>query len=100
MKVCTDACIFGAWIAEKVAGSHLPVAGCLDIGSGTGLLSLMFAQKNSYPIIDAAEIEENAYQQAKENFLNSKWNDRLNIFHIDFRRCQAWGFADERDGIS
>lgn len=85
MKVCTDACIFGAWVAEKVASSRLPVASCLDVGSGTGLLSLIFAQKNPYAIIDAVEIEKNAYEQAKENFSNSKWNDRLKIFYTDVK---------------
>ncbi|MDB5199295.1 MAG: methyltransferase [Chitinophagaceae bacterium] len=85
MKVCTDACIFGAWVAEKVSGGRLPVTYCLDIGTGTGLLSLLFAQKNSNTIIDAVEIEENAYEQAKENFLNSKWNNRLQIFYTDVK---------------
>jgi tRNA1Val (adenine37-N6)-methyltransferase len=98
MKVCTDACIFGAWVAEKVAPDsyrdQLPlpdwlgqagVASCLEVGAGTGLLSLMYAQKNSNAIIDAVEIEKNAYEQVKENFSNSKWNDRLKIFHTDIK---------------
>lgn len=85
MKVCTDACLFGAWIAEKYNSSGLQVTKCLDIGSGTGLLSLMFAQKNPHTIIDAVEIEENAYEQAKENLSNSKWNDRLKILNMDIK---------------
>jgi tRNA1Val (adenine37-N6)-methyltransferase len=83
MKVCTDACIFGAFVAEKVSCSLLPDAGCLEVGAGTGLLSLMYAQKNPNATIDAVEIEENAYKQAKENFALSNWNDRLKIFHTD-----------------
>ena len=85
MKVCTDSCIFGAWIAERPTGSLLQIANCLDIGSGTGLLSLMFAQKNTSTLIDSVEIEKDAYDQANENFLNSKWNDRLKIFHSDIK---------------
>ncbi len=89
MKVCTDACIFGAWVAERVTGYRLAVPNCLDIGAGTGLLSLMFAQKNYSAIIDAIEIEENTYEQAKQNFLNSKWNDRLKVFHTDIKNFIA-----------
>ena len=87
MKVCTDACIFGACVAGSIANNIPQMAGsnCLDIGSGTGLLSLMIAQKNPHSIIDAIEIEKNAYEQAKENFSISKWNDRLNIFHTDVK---------------
>jgi tRNA1Val (adenine37-N6)-methyltransferase len=85
MKVCTDACIFGAYVAGSVANNNLQISNCLDVGSGTGLLSLMFAQKNANAIIDAVEIEENAFDQAKENFSISKWNDRLNIFNTDVK---------------
>lgn len=83
MKVCTDACIFGAYVAEKVSGDWLPVTECLEIGTGTGLLSLMYTQKNPNAVVDAIEIEENAYEQAKENFSISKWNDRIRIFHTN-----------------
>ncbi len=79
MKVCTDACLFGSLLPNGIG----KIKHVLDIGTGTGLLSLMYAQKNTEAIIDALEIEKNAYEQAKENFSNSKWNDRLNIFHTD-----------------
>lgn len=88
MKVCTDACIFGAWISNAVMSDELRVASCLDIGAGTGLLSLMIAQKNSFEI-DAIEIELNAFEQAKENFKNSPWSDRLKIFNADAKEFIA-----------
>jgi tRNA1Val (adenine37-N6)-methyltransferase len=75
MKVCTDACIFGAWLPVENAHS------VLDIGTGTGLLALMLAQRNAVACIDAVEIEPQAYQQAKDNSLKSPFADRVRVFH-------------------
>lgn len=85
MKVCTDACLFGAFVANSIPANMLPVAeaNCLEIGAGTGLLSLMYAQKNLSALIDAIEIEAGAFEQAQHNFSQSKWNARLKIFHTD-----------------
>jgi tRNA1Val (adenine37-N6)-methyltransferase len=76
MKVGTDGVLLGAWC--PIDNHPFSV---LDIGAGTGILSLMLAQRSNAEQIDAIEIDENAYEQAVENFENSPWGDRLFCFH-------------------
>ncbi len=78
MKVCTDACLFGAWAAADV--QIQTAKKILDIGSGTGLLSLMLAQQTSAHIT-AIEMEAGAFEQTKANFELSPWKERLNAIH-------------------
>jgi tRNA1Val (adenine37-N6)-methyltransferase len=80
MKVTTDGCLFGAWVANEL--KNITVPAILDIGAGTGLLSLMIAQQSA-AMFDAVELEDGAAKQAAENFLNSPWADRLKLIHDD-----------------
>ena len=62
MKVNTDGVLLGAW--SDTAGADR----ALDIGTGTGVIALMLAQKNPYLLIDAIDVDMDAYLQSKENF--------------------------------
>ena len=74
MKVSTDAVLLGSWVKAENASS------VLDIGTGSGVIALMIAQKcNAH--IDAIDVDENAFQQAHENFMISPWNNRLKSKH-------------------
>ena len=84
MKVCTDSCIFGGLLASRIESGILAPCRMLDIGCGTGLLSLMLAQV-SLGTIDAVEIHHESYIQSKANFALSPWNDRLAAYHADIR---------------
>ena len=76
MKVGTDSVLLGAWC--PIENNPFSV---LDIGAGTGILSLMIAQRSNAEQIDAVEIDEEAYEQCVENFENSPWGDRLFCYH-------------------
>jgi tRNA1Val (adenine37-N6)-methyltransferase len=80
MKVTTDACIQGAWTPLEAETSRI-----LDIGAGTGLLSLMLAQRHPTAMIDAVEYDTDAARQAEENFENSVWKHRLHVENIDIK---------------
>ena len=85
MKVCTDACLFGALAAHygTFAGPNGQTVNCLEIGTGTGLLSLMIAQKSAAIKIDAVEINTEAAVQAAENITASPWAASIQIFNED-----------------
>jgi len=84
MKVCTDACVLGAW--ADVDGQRL-----LDIGTGTGLLALMAAQRNPTACIDAVEMDAAACGQARENVAASPFSERIKVIQ---ERIQAFSLAE------
>ncbi len=111
MKVTTDACLFGAWVAGRVrlalrsfceggsqesgslpagrqVGSQISGTGSvLDVGTGTGLLSLMIAQQCNADIT-TVEIDAESFEQASENITASPWAGRIKNFHADSRRFE------------
>ena len=76
MKIGTDGVLLGAWTPLENNPKSV-----LDIGTGTGIIALMLAQRSTAEQIDALEIDESAFEQAVENFENSPWGDRLFSFH-------------------
>lgn len=77
MKVGTDSVILGAWAPLQNPEN------VLDIGAGTGVLSLMLAQRYEQSRIDAVEIEPEAFSECRENFQNSIWDSRLTAYCAD-----------------
>ena len=93
MKVTTDGCLFGAWCAEEIENENTENKNILDIGTGTGLLSLMIAQKNDMAI-DAVEIEpEAASRQGKMNCRNRLSTDQVvHSRHIKFYQSGLYDY--------
>lgn len=83
MKVGTDGILLGAWCRE--CRGEIGSGRILDIGTGTGLVALMLAQRNRTVTIDAIEIDDAASEQAAENFRESAWGDRLHAIHGNVR---------------
>lgn len=89
MKIGTDGVLLGAWASVD----HNPFS-ILDVGAGTGVLSLMLAQRSHAETIEAIEIDDAAFEQAAENFENSPWGDRLFCYHAGFNE-----FVEEIDDV-
>lgn len=78
MKVGTDAVLLGAW-AKTYGARHI-----LDIGTGTGIIALMLAQRSG-AAIDAIDIDEDSFHEAKENAEACPWYDRVRVHNISLQ---------------
>jgi len=79
MKVGTDGVVLGAWFDVGETAARI-----LDVGTGTGLIALMAAQRNPAARIDAVEIDVPSCRDAEENFAASPWGDRMRLFGEPF----------------
>lgn len=84
LKVCTDSCLLGALLAKKLDEKDILANSILDIGAGTGLLSLMLAQKSKAEI-RAVEIDAPSFEEMQFNFRASPWSSRLIAFCTDIK---------------
>jgi len=79
MKIGTDGILLGAWadLSDKKKG--------IDIGSGTGVISIMLCQRNEILEIESIEVSKRAVLDAKKNIKNCKWNKRIKLKHADLK---------------
>ena len=83
MKVGTDGVLLGAWCPVEGVGR------VLDVGTGCGVIALMIAQRNSQAIISGIDIDQNAIDEARINFDDSPWGDRLTAIECDFNKMPS-----------
>ena len=100
MKVGTDGVLLGCWSGYDATAAGSPTiphryhyARCLDIGTGSGLIALMLAQRFPDALIDAIDIDKAAVEQAAENFAASPWSDRL---HAYCAKLQEWSIVNSQ----
>ena len=92
MKVGTDGVLLGAW-------ADLPERGrVLDLGTGTGLVALMVAQRCQADVV-AVDISAEACEQAQENAAHSPWADRIHVLHRDVKTMRETDFQQVFDAI-
>ena len=93
MKVGTDGVLLGTWATVNNTALHNyknsnPLS-VLDVGTGTGLIAMIIAQRNDNAIIDAIDIDKDACKQAMENIENSPFGNRINVIHKSFTDYSA-----------
>lgn len=100
MKVGTDGVLLGCWcpisnLQSPISNLQSPIFKCLDIGTGSGLIALMLAQRCPEAEITAIDIDPDAVAQARENFAASPWADRL---HVAQSSLQEWQMGNGKCG--
>lgn len=83
MKVGTDGVLLGAW-ADVAESRHI-----LDLGTGSGLIALMLAQRSAKAEILGVDVDQKAVVQANINFESSPWSDRLSALECDVRSLEG-----------
>ncbi|GAB3884338.1 methyltransferase [Spirosoma agri] len=99
MKVCTDACVLGAYADVANAGftaTTEPGMRILDIGTGTGLLALMAVQRNPHALVDAVEVDDAAFEQAVDNVAASPFAARIRVVHQRIQDFTSTGVLYDR----
>jgi tRNA1Val (adenine37-N6)-methyltransferase len=83
MKVGTDAILLGTWARVEWA-KHI-----LDIGTGTGIIALICAQRNSIAYVEGVELDEGSAEDAADNFNQSPWSARMRAHHGNFLKTAS-----------
>lgn len=91
MKVGTDGVLLGAWAK---GGKRI-----LDIGTGTGIIALMMAQRFPYSLVDAVEIDANVFKHASSNVSLSPYSERINVFNISIQKYMSLSHPYKYDSI-
>ncbi len=104
MKVGTDGVLLGCWVPisnlqSPISNLQSPIFKCLDIGTGSGLIALMLAQRCPEAEITAIDIDPDAVAQARENFAASPWADRLHVAQCALQDLSNQAFSFEQRGL-
>ena len=97
MKVGTDGVLLGAWCDSPTVNSQLSTLNCLDIGTGTGLIALMLAQRFPHTKIIGIDIDDASVEQARENVESSPFKAQISILKQDFNNIDS--FSNQYDVI-
>lgn len=90
MKVGTDGVLLGAWAGQlSTPNSQLSTLNCLDVGTGTGLIALMLAQRFPTAVIEGIDIDEASIEQAKENVEASPFKTQITLKKADFSNINS-----------